>query len=30
MAHWVGQSKLKKLDINDFFKIKWMDEEMEA
>ena len=24
-AHWVGNSKLKELDINDFFKIKHMD-----
>ena len=29
-SHWVGHYKLKGLDINDFFKIKHMDEKMEA
>ena len=29
-AHWVGHSKLKELFINDFFKRKQMNEEMEA
>ena len=29
-AHWVGHSKLKELDINDFFEIKHTNEEMEA
>ena len=29
-AHWVGHPKLKELDINYFFKIKQMNEEIEA
>ena len=29
-THWVGHSKLKELYIYDFFKIKQMNEEMEA
>ena len=29
-AHWVRHSKPKELDINDFFKGKQMNEEMEA
>ena len=29
-AHFVGRSKLKELDIDDFYKIKQMNEEMEA
>ena len=29
-AHWVGHSKLKELDINNFFKIKQTSEDMEA
>ena len=29
-AHWVGYSKLKELDINYSFKIKHMNEKMEA
>ena len=29
-AHWVENSKLKELDINDLFKIKQMIEEMES
>ena len=29
-ANFVGYSKLKELDINDFFKRKHMDEDMEA
>ena len=28
--HWVGYSKIKELDINDFFKRKQMNEKMEA
>ena len=27
-AHWVGHSKLKELDINDFLEGKQMNEEM--
>ena len=29
-AHFVGHSKLKELDIDDFYKRKQMNEEMEA
>ena len=29
-AHFVGHSKLKELDIDDFYKRKQMNEDMEA
>ena len=29
-AHFIGHSKLKELDIDDFYKRKHMNEEMES
>ena len=30
MSHWVGHSKLKESDINDFFEKEHMIEDLEA
>ena len=29
-AHWVGHSKLKPLDTDDFFKRKWFLDDVQA